>query len=308
MTQSLTIDRFVLGEERWTNFPGHTFQMRYLYLKAQRDTGKPPVVFIHGFMGYSFSWRFNMREFARERDVYAIDLLGMGFSDRPPKTANVPFSMEHAGRRVLQFMDSLGLKDADIVGTSHGGAVSMYMAILDRKERGGRIGRLILVAPANFYSKRGKKRIWFFDTPFGARMLKTFGGLRLIKDFGLDFMYGNPLKVTQETRDGYFKMIENPASFDYALDVIHHWWSDMRWIMANVAVIEDIPTLLVWGDRDRAVPTRTSEPVSKLFKNVKLVIMKGSGHLPYEEDPALFNREVLTWLDAAQAGTAGVRA
>ena len=303
MTQALSTNRFIQGEECWVGFPGHPHQMRYLKLKAERPSGKSPVVFIHGFLGYTFSWRFNLREFARDRDVYAVDLLGMGFSDRPLEGPGVSFAMEAAGQRVLQLLDSLGLRNVDVVGTSHGGAVTMTMAICDRRDGKDRIGRMVLVAPANYYSTRGRTRIWFFKTKIGARLLRAFGGLRLIKDLGLDFMYGDFRKITPETRDGYFLMIKDPASFDYALSVIRSWWPDMGAIVQGAPAYENMPTLLVWGDRDRAVPTRSSAPLARHFKNAKLVIMKGSGHLPYEEAPEEFNRIVLDWLDREEPAT-----
>jgi pimeloyl-ACP methyl ester carboxylesterase len=52
--------------------------MRYL-----RAGSGPPLVLLHGLMGYSFSWRFAIPALAPLRTCYAPDLLGAGFSDRP---------------------------------------------------------------------------------------------------------------------------------------------------------------------------------------------------------------------------------
>ena len=289
-------DRFVIGEERWAPFAGG-HRMRYLFLKAQQDTGRPPVVFIHGFLGYSFSWRFNLKEFSRERDVYAIDLLGIGDSDRPPR-GTFSFAFPDSARRVLDWMRELKLTNVDLIGTSHGGAVSMFIALLDRRDARNTIGRLVLVAPANPYSRRGRKRIWFFNTAFGAWLLKASGGVDRIKDLSLEFMYGDRKKLTPETREGYRRIAKHPQTFEYALDVIKTWHSDMDSLLRDIAVISDVPTLLLWGERDRTVPTKTAAELQNHFSNAKLVIMPGAGHLPYEEDPEPFNREVIGWLDA----------
>jgi pimeloyl-ACP methyl ester carboxylesterase len=274
--------------------------MRYLFLKAQRETGRPPAIFIHGFLGYSFSWRFNLEEFSRERDVYAIDLLGIGDSDRPPRGL-FGYSFPDSARRVLDWINQLGLTNVDLIGTSHGGALSMYMAVQDRRREHHSIGRLILVAPANPYSRRGRKRIFFFNTAFGAWLLKASGGLDRIKDLSLDFMYGDRKKLTPETRAGYRRIVQHSQSFDYALDVIKTWYSDMDALLGELPTIADIPTLLVWGSRDQTVPTKTAAELKKHFRNAQLVILPGSGHLPYEEDPEPFNRTVLSWLDAPKA-------
>jgi pimeloyl-ACP methyl ester carboxylesterase len=306
LTDQLT-DRFIAGEERWANFKSHAYRMRYLFLRTERPSGKPAAVFIHGFLGYSFSWRFNLKEFSRDRDVYAIDLLGIGDSDRPPRGL-LSFSFPESARRVLDWLRDLELTNVDLIGTSHGGAVAMFMAALDRRaedhplegapQRHNAIGRLVLVAPANPYSRRGRKRIWFFNTAFGAWLLKTTGGLDRIKDLSLDFMYGDRKKITPHTRAGYRRIVAHPQSFEYALEVIKTWHSDMDTLLTELPGIADIPTLLVWGERDITVPTETAPQLAAHFHCAKLVIMPGSGHLPYEEDPEIFNREVLGYLDA----------
>lgn len=278
--------------------------MRYLFLKAQRETGLPPVIFIHGFFGCSFSWRFNLEEFSRERDCYAIDLLGIGDSDHPQRGL-YSFSFTESARRVLDWIRQLGLTNVDLVATSHGGAVAMFMAVLDRQEHHDTIGRLVLVAPANPYSRRGRKRILFFNTRLGAWLLKSVGGVDQIKDLSLDFMYGDRKLITPETRAGYSRIVAHPQTFDYALDVIRTWHREMDWLHTQLDTISDIPTLLVWGDRDHTVPTRTAIPLQTHFRKSQLVVLRKSGHMPYEEDPKTFNHSVLDWLGHAEAEAAG---
>jgi pimeloyl-ACP methyl ester carboxylesterase len=60
--------------------------------------------------------------------------------------------------------------------------------------------------------------------------------------------------------------------------------------------ITHIPTLLIWGERDRAVAPASAEPLSRVFQDAKVVQIAGAGHLPYEEEPEEFNRAVLEFL------------
>ncbi len=53
--------------------------VRWRYLRAGSG---PPLLLLHGFMAYSFSWRFNMEALSQHFTVYAIDLPGCGFSQR----------------------------------------------------------------------------------------------------------------------------------------------------------------------------------------------------------------------------------
>ena len=70
-------------------------RMRYL-----RAGSGPALILLHGLLGYSFSWRFTMPALAPYVTAYAPDMLGAGFSDRPP---GIDHSMRGTAKRVLRF-------------------------------------------------------------------------------------------------------------------------------------------------------------------------------------------------------------
>ena len=126
-------------EERWATLGAAPDSPRMRYLSAGSG---PALVLVHGLLGYSFSWRFTVPVLAQRSTVYAIDLLGTGFSDRPPA---LDCSLKASAERLLQFTDKTGLAQFDLLGTSHGGAITMMAAALAPN----RIRRLILVDPVN---------------------------------------------------------------------------------------------------------------------------------------------------------------
>ena len=79
-------------EECWMDFEGA--RLRYL-----RAGSGPPLVLLHGLLGYSFSWRYTLPGLAPFATVYAPDLLGAGFSDRPP---GLDHSMRGRARRGMR--------------------------------------------------------------------------------------------------------------------------------------------------------------------------------------------------------------
>src|SRR3954454_16852056 len=85
-------------EECWMDIDGA--RMRYL-----RAGSGPPIILLHGLMGYSFSWRYAIPALAPLRTCYMLDMLGAGFSDRP----NVDHSMHATALRLLQFATRLRL-------------------------------------------------------------------------------------------------------------------------------------------------------------------------------------------------------
>ena len=151
------------AEERSVTLDGVTW--RYLFAGSG-----PPLLLIHGFMGYSFSWRLNLAALSRYFSVYAMDLPGSGFSQRT--TAN-ECSLIGDAEGVLRFMEHLGIENADIVGSSRGGGLSVILAaIAARTNQLHRVRRLVLVSPINPWSSHGKVLARLFAT--------TLGGLYIV--------------------------------------------------------------------------------------------------------------------------------
>ncbi|MDT8068151.1 MAG: alpha/beta hydrolase [Terriglobia bacterium] len=279
----------MFGEECWSTVAGH--RMRYL-----RGGSGPPVVLIHGLFGYSFSWRFNWEALAKEFTVYAVDLLGMGFSDRPLVGA-VPYDLPTTADRMLDWMAEISIRDAALVGTSHGGGLVLAMAARDRQKGRGLIGKLVSVDGVNPWTTRGHKRTAIFGHPIGAAFFKMLAPIVGIPKLSmLERMYGDNSLLTQATRDGYQKGLDEPRTIDYGIAICRTWRSDLAYLRTAVEQIGDLSTLLIWGRKDRVVPLIGGEELKRHLKNAKLVVMDRAGHLPYEEYPEEFNRILLDFL------------
>jgi pimeloyl-ACP methyl ester carboxylesterase len=263
------------------------------------------LVLIHGLLGYSFSWRHNLEELAHAREVYAVDLLGIGYSDRP-RSGTVDMGLHATAWRLLDWLKALGLRNVDLLGTSHGGAVAMMMAALEREHgSGAAVRRLVLAAPANPWSRLGATRIAFLGSCFGRWMtglspLRLKRGLRAARSVALSRMYGDPKKVTVETLNGYGRMIDLPGTIEYALEVVGSWKHDMRELKSRLHALAEVPALLLWGSLDRAVAPESAHGLAANL-NAKLIVMNGIGHMPYEEAPEPFNRLVLDFLDGGDS-------
>jgi pimeloyl-ACP methyl ester carboxylesterase len=274
--------------------------MRYLHVPASEPPAQllPALVLVHGLMGYSFSWRFNLEELARHRDVYAVDLLGIGHSDRPRPGA-ADYSIPAAAERLLGLIRSLGHRRVDLLGTSHGGAVSMLAAALDAASPEPVLHKLVLVAPAHPFMVNARLRIAFFRTPVGRLFSRIF--LRRSATLGIlaiGRLYADESRVTEETRIGYGVNLTEGSSYDYALEVLRTWKEDMHQLRSALSKITHLPALLLWGEEDRAVACRSGLMLRGSFRNAQYVVLPGVGHMTYEEVPEVFNRTVLQFLDS----------
>lgn len=267
--------------------------MRYL-----RAGSGPPLILIHGLFGYSFSWRFNLEVLSQKFTVFAPDLLGIGYSDRPAVGA-VPFDLPQTANRMLDWISGLGVGKVSLVGTSHGGGLALAMAALDLQERRGLITKLAVVAGVNPWITRGHRRAKLFSHPVGAFTFKLLAPLiGIARTAMLERMYADPKKITRATRDGYNQALQLPRTVDYGLAIARSWESDLRHLREAVGCVSGIPSLIIWGDKDAVVPVGSAHKLNDNLKNSRLVVMNGIGHLPYEEAPDQFNEILLEFLEA----------
>jgi pimeloyl-ACP methyl ester carboxylesterase len=276
-----------LVEELFTTVEGS--RMRYL-----RAGSGPPLVLVHGLMGYSFSWRFTIPALSRYATVYAVDMLGTGFSDRP---AGLDCRLRSLAERLLRFLEAVGISSFDLLGTSHGGAVAMMAAALCSENHPLHLRKLILVAPVNPWSAHGRRLAPFFGSRLGSTLfLCTIHGLHWTFPYWLARMYGDAKRIPPGTLEGYAAPISVPGSFAYGLGIVRHWTEDLRELESVIPNLTGLRTLLIWGTADPAVYVQSAEKLRVHFKECELVTYPGVGHLPYEETPEQFNATLVAYL------------
>jgi len=276
-------------EEHWATLDLAQRSARMRYLRAGSG---PALLLVHGLLGYSFSWRFCIPALAQHATVYAVDLLGTGFSDRPAK---LDCSFKASAERLLQFMDKTGLASCDLLGTSHGGAVSMMAAALAPD----RFRRLILVDPVNPWSAHGKRLTAILSSLVVAPLfLNITPHVRSLHEYYHGRMFGDPRRIPPDSLEGYRKPMRIPGSYEYALAVARSWNRDLKELESALPRIANIPTLLIWGSLDTAVDPASAAQLKQRIRDCRLVVFDGVGHLPYEETPQDFNRAVAEFLSS----------
>jgi pimeloyl-ACP methyl ester carboxylesterase len=281
-------------EECWAEIDGA--RMRYL-----RAGSGPPLILLHGLMGYSFSWRYTMPALAPYATVFAPDLLGAGFSDRPK---SLDHSMRGTARRVLKFADQLGIESLDLLGTSRGGAVAMAAAAKSMNAAPGKpqVRRLVLVAPVNPYSPHGRWMAPFFATRPAAAMFRlAIDRMSWLFPFFHSRLYADRAKIPPGTLEGYKAPLAIPGLFDHALSIVKTWTADLQELEALLPKLAPIPTLLMWGSKDPAVYVSSLEPLARHFRHVETVVFPDIGHLPYEECANEFNQALIQFLVGPKA-------
>ncbi len=269
-------------------------RVRYL-----RGGSGPSLVLVAGLWGYSFSWRHNLAPLAKHFTVYAPDLPGAGYSERP---ASLKWGLRDQAERLLAFMNAADISSAHIVASSHGGAVAMMMAIIARgrggQEAGARlVHRLVMSAPVNPWAHLNPNVIALACTPVGHLLFFLGRPFRYqICRWCLRHIYGSPERVTPEVVDGYAAPLAATRSGQAQLAILCSWRRDLAELKRLLPAISGLPVLLVWGARDDVVSVASAVPLLRNFASSKLAIIAAAGHMPYEELPEEFNRLVLEFL------------
>jgi len=263
-------------------------RMRYLTCGSG-----PPLFLLHGLLGYSFSWRFNYAALGGIATVYAPDALGTGFSERSPELG---CSLRESAARMLEAMDALGITGADLLGTSHGGAVAVFAAALDREQGGRRIRRLILVDAVNPWSARGRWLVPLLAGNIGRALPWAVKHFSWTQGYWLRRQYADTTRITPGTLAGYTAPLAIRGTMEHAHKILRCWHADLRAYERELEKLSDLETLLLWGSEDSAVYLNSAHELKKRLPRAQLVILDGVGHLPYEESPEEFNRVVMAFL------------
>lgn len=261
---------------------------------AYLDIGKgPPLVLIHGFGGSMWNWEHQYSALAYNHRVIIPDLIGSGLSDKP-KEAYTP---DRLVKFFLQFMDSLNIPQATLVGNSMGAGLAMAMA-LDHPER---VTRLVLISgfPAqvehNIASPHYQRFLYHRPPLWLARLGNWMAGRRTTEHILKEIIYNSEL-ISPTVIDRSFRNRQRGdflAPLYSLMDNIQSWEGQYGNRLQKITH----PVLLLWGDHDRVFPLKVGEQVKNLLPHAEWHVIPDTGHLAQWEKPAIVNQLILSFLE-----------
>ncbi len=251
----------------------------------------PPLLMIHGSgPGVSAwaNWRLAMPHLAKQARVIAPDMVGFGYTDRPP---NQRYDMDAWVAQAIGVLDALDVEQADLVGNSFGGALALALTIRAPE----RVRRLVLMGSVGvpFPITPGLDAVWGYE-PSLQRMRE------LLDIFAYDRELANDelaqLRYEASIRPGF------QESFTAMFPAPRQ-----RWVDAMASAETDIrriahQTLIVHGREDRVIPLATSLTLASWIPRAQLHVFGQCGHWTQIEHAARFAQLVGNFLAEATAG------
>jgi len=274
---------------RWAQAPSQFVEVNGMQVHF-RDEGPRddpiPVVLLHGTAASLHTWDGWVEDLKSQRRVIRFDLPGFGLTGPSPTQ---DYSIPAYVKFVAAMMDKLGVKKFDLAGNSLGGQIAWATAAA----LPDRVAKLILVDASGYGVDPKNAPLGFVlaGTPV-VRDLMAYTLPRGIVENSVRSVYGHPEKVTPELVDLYFDMTQRAGNRRALSRRIEQGYT------GDVAQIKTLklPTLILWGGRDRLIPPEHGQRFAKDIAGSKLVVFDDLGHVSHEEDPARTVAEVKRFL------------
>lgn len=260
-----------------------------------REAGSgQPILFLHGFPQTGHCWRGMVPRLSDRFRLLMPDVPGFGASDRPPEhDASVVASI------LVDYLDAVDARDGIVVGHDWGGAFAFRMA-LDHPDR---VPRLVVTNTA--FRQLSPLHSWYiglFNIPVLPEAAFRFGGDQILSFFmkgatpgaRRSVFEGESLRVYQEA----YRDPERVASaLAYYRNVTRKAFTkQVRARIGGGVVTSDaipgakrrrieMPTLIVWGMRDPALPPKLLRGMQRDIPHAEVVELPECGHFVPEEDP-----------------------
>ena len=232
------------------------------YLEAGVEQGGVPILMLHGFQGGADLWLPHpLPALSQHFHVIAPDLPGFGDSGLLPVQGTEAYA--HA---MLAFMDALGYQAFNLIGHSLGAQIALIMASTQPE----RVNRLLVVGGSGLPQT-------------GPRWLDP---VKMLTDASAWHfkLYPKVFQLARKSRA--FRGGSQAAQHDHVTDRLR----DVT-----------MPTLVVWGSRDRVAPLEHGAFLAKHLPSARLAIIRGAGHMPFYEKPTQFMKLARAFFSAGRA-------
>jgi pimeloyl-ACP methyl ester carboxylesterase len=275
----------------------HGHQLSYV------DRGSGPVVlFIHGILGSQRQWVELVDTMDDDHRVVVPDLFGHGASAKPLGD----YSLGAHAAALRDLLDHLGIERVTLVGHSLGGGIAMQFFYLFPE----RVDRLVLVASGGL-GREVSVLLRSATLPGAAQVLSVLASVPVLSRVealgrGASKVGWRPGADVGAMWTGFSSLgdFESRRAFLATTRAVIDIGGQSISAHDHLEGAPPIPTLIVWGSKDRMIPASHALSVESALPDCRVEIFEGAGHFPHLDDP---DRFALILREFIAAGAAGER-
>ncbi|KAL8484532.1 hypothetical protein ACS0TY_027005 [Phlomoides rotata] len=290
------VDNFSVGDAESSENPPRneiktsTWKWRGYSIRYQYSgTSGPALVLIHGFGANSDHWRKNLPVLAESHRVYAIDLIGYGYSDKPdPQKLQVKnfYTFETWASQLNDFCKEIVKDEVFFACNSIGGLVGLQAAVMDPL-----ICKGIILLNISLRMLHIKKQPWY-----GRPLIKSFQSVLRNTALGKLFFkavatpdsvrnilcqcYYDTSQVTDELVQIILQPGLDPGAADVFLEFICYSEGPLP---EELLPLVKCPLLVGWGDKDPWEPIDLGRAYAEFDCVEEFVVLPNVGHCPQME-------------------------
>jgi haloalkane dehalogenase len=252
-----------------------------------RHCGKgEPIVFLHGIPTSSFLWRKVMKELSEDFLTLAPDVPGFGNSENPQSHSSKWYS-----QWLNEFVETVACGNkTNLVIHDVGGLLGIVFAL----EHPEKINKLVIMdcfllnEYIPFYVKifMTKPGFWLYH-----RVSEKF-----FRSQAKRYLVNQSEKLPSELSDIYYQLFErDKKERNYHKIFYAHDHKTDRSIHEGLQNFKT-PTLILWAEKDFAIPISVAKKIQATIKNSSLEILPNCGHFSQEEEPELIADKIRNFL------------
>jgi pimeloyl-ACP methyl ester carboxylesterase len=250
-----------------------------MHLRDEGPRDDPsPIVLLHGSGSSLHAWEGWVAALKAQRRVITLDLPGFGLTGPSPDGI---YTLDNDVRVVIALLDKLGVARCVLGGNSLGGAVAWRTALAYPS----RVDKLILVDAGGYASASTSIPLGFrlARMPVVSWLLQNTLPRFLVVQ-GMRNVFGDPAKVTPEMVDRAVELTQREGNRRAFIERARQRHRSSASLAHRIPELE-LPTLVMWGGRDRLIPPDDAAHFHRDIAGSTLAMFDDLGHAPEEEDP-----------------------
>jgi pimeloyl-ACP methyl ester carboxylesterase len=258
------------------------------------------VILIHGFGGSVGQWRQNISELAEHCNVYAIDLLGFGASDKPDTEYSIDLWVE----QTYNFWRNSVNTPVILVGNSIGSAVCLSLAATHPEMVRGVAMISLPDLSSEEQPQHSLTRSFLLKlksaivSPWVLKPLFYFLRQQWVVRYWARMAYACREAITDEL----LEILVRPA---LEQDSVRAFCSILKAMVSpkfspnirQILVRLQVPLLLLWGKQDRMIPIALAWQFLSCTPSLELIELDDAGHCAHDDRPEQVNWELLNWIN-----------